>query len=203
MVTLVEAGIKGGSAHKHHWTDEEKDIIRREYRGDAESTRQLAAKLTYLSGERITFFGVKGQVQRIGVGMVKRAWTPAELEKLGELIHRYPLHEVARRLKRSKVAVKVKATRMQYGFRARDGWYTKREVCEILGVDHHKVQKWIDTGELKAAPHGEHNPKQYGMAMWHIESADLRQFIIGHAMDLTGRNVDLFTIVNLLTGGED
>ena len=92
----------------------------------------------------------------------------------------------------------LKAKRLHLSRRVRDGWYTKKEVCEMLGVDHHKVQHWIDRGWLKASYHTEQKPQKNGMAMWHINEANLSNFIIGHCSELQGRNIDLFGIFTCL-----
>jgi len=193
MRTLSEAGIKGGNAHKHYWTDEERSIVIRDYDG----TNKTAQKIAYNLG--VTLFAVKGQAAKLGIMQQKSPdWTEKELERLAELVHQYSITQVAKRLHRSPNAVKIKATRLKLGLRARDGWFTKREVCEILGVDHHKVQRWIDNGQLKASYHNGVRPQKNGMAMWHIEEADLRDFIINNSGQLLGRNVDIQQIVWLL-----
>lgn len=92
------------------------------------------------------------------------------------------------------------AKRQGCGKRVRDGWYTKREVGEICGVDHHKVQQWIDTGKLKATWEHGARPQKNGSASWHIEESDFRDFLYRRSCELTGRNVDLFQMVNILVG---
>jgi predicted DNA-binding ArsR family transcriptional regulator len=84
--------------------------------------------------------------------------------------------------------------------RSRDDWYTKKEVCEILGVDHKRVQSYIDNGLLTASYHNGHKPGKLGMAMWHIERKDLSSFIRKYCDEFTGRNVDLTQIVEILVG---
>jgi len=193
MTTLSEAGIKGGSAHKHYWTDEERSIVIRDYDGTNKTSQKIAANLG------VTLFAVKGQAAKLGIQQQKSPdWTEKELEKLAELIHQYSITQVAKRLHRSPNAVKIKATRLKLGLRTRDGWFTKREVSEICGVDHKKVQGWIDRDLLKASYHNGVKPSKNGMNMWHIKEADLRDFIINNSGQLLGRNVDLQQIIWLL-----
>jgi hypothetical protein len=73
-----------------------------------------------------------------------------------------------------------------------------RDVCEILAVDHHLVSRWIESGAIRATWHTDVKPCKEGGAKWHIDEADLRQFIIGHCCELMGRSVDLFTMVHIL-----
>jgi len=199
LITLVEAGIKGGSSHKHFWTDDERDIVRRDYDGHKASAERIASKLSDMAGDTITFNAVKGQAAKMGILQNKSPdWTDLELEFLSEHIHEYSVVTIAKRLHRSVNAVKIKATRLKMGLRFRDGWYTKTEVAEIFGVDHHKVQKWIDTGALLAKWYTDRKPQQNGTAMWHISARALRDFIVNYNGELVGRNVDLFTIIHLL-----
>lgn len=180
---------------KHTWTDEERDIIRRDYNGTDVNAERIAAKLG------VTRNAVKGQVQKMGIAMQKSPpWTEQELEKLSELIHRHSVTQVAKILHRSPNAVKVKATRLKLGLRTRDDWFTKREVSEVCGVDHKKVQSWIDAGILTATWHNSHRPQKNGMNMWHIELKDLKNFIINHSGELLGRNVDIQQIVWIVSG---
>lgn len=201
MTTLVQAGIKGGNAHKHKWTDGERDIVRREYDGTNQKSRQIAEKLSYITGDRITFFAVKGQASKAGIMKDKSPnWTEKEMVTLTEMITAYSPVTIAKRLHRSLNAVVVKSKRLGLSRRARDSWFTKREVCEIMGVDHKKIQGYIDRGDLKASYHSEAKPQKGGGACWHIKQADLVYFIIKNASDFMGRNVDLVMIVWLLNG---
>jgi len=190
-----EAGLRGGSAPKHKWTDEEREIVRRDYRHTHASRREIAGRLG------VSEYGVAGQISMMGIAKPRQRWTPEEEGELAELITRYAPGTVAKKMHRSVNSVVIKSKRLGCSLRYRDGWFTKKEVCETLGVDHKWVQRRIDSGELKATYHNGHRPSQKGMAMWHIDQKDLRVFIIGHSDELTARNVDLSLIVALLTGG--
>ena len=194
-------GKKGGTAFRHIWTEEEKGIVRMMYKGTNKSAIDIANRLTVLTGEKITLYAVKGQVQQMGLAIDKsRRWTEREKEKLAELMGKNRPEVVARLLRRSVNSVQVMAKRLSCGKRVRDGWYTKREVSEICGVDHHKTQQWIDKGILKASFEHGARPQKDGSRCWHINEADLREFFIQHSYELTGRNVDLFQMVNILIG---
>ena len=197
MTTLVQAGIKGGNAHKHKWTDEERDIVRRDYDGTNVSARNIASRLG------VTLCAVKGQVQSMGIARDKsRRWTPDDEERLAELITQYTPRTIAHRLHRSINSVVVKSKRLGCSRRAKDGWFTKKDVCELLGVDHKWLQRCIDSGKLKAEWNNpERKPCQKGMAYWRIKQLDLIKFIKRNAGDFQSRNVDLVMIVWLLSGG--
>ena len=179
----------------HCWTDEERSIVIRDYDGTNKTAQRIADNLG------VTLFAVKGQAAKLGIQQQKSPeWTEKELERLAELVHQYSITQIAKRLHRSPNAVQIKATRLKLGLRVRDGWFTKREVSEICGVDHKKVQRWIDNGQLKASYHNGVRPSQNGMYMWHINEVDLRNFIIKNSGQLLGRNTDIQQIVWLLVG---
>ena len=163
--------------------------------------QRIADKLTYLTGDKITFHAVKGQAAEMGLLQVKSPrWREREIEILSEMITVYSPMFVARRLHRSINAVVVKSKRLGLSRRVRDGWFTGREVCEIMGVDYKKIRGYIDRGDLKAEYHTEIKPQKNGGACWHIREADLKDFIKKHISDFQGRNVDLVMIIWLLSG---
>ena len=196
---LSVAGKKGGAAPNHKWTDEERLIVRRDYAQTHASRRAIASKLG------VTECAVAGQIALMGIAKRtdRHPWTAKEDGRLRNLIHQYAAITVARMMHRSHNSVVVKAKRLGIHLRFRDGWYTKIEVCEILGVDHKWVQHRIDSGALKATWHNGRKPSQKGMAMWHIDENDLKAFIRRYPQDLNGRNVDLMMIVDILAGVEN
>ena len=181
--------------NNHKWNDEEREIVRRDYLGTNKNALEIATRLG------VTQHAVKGQASSMGILMQKSPpWTERELDILQDLIHTKTVTQIARKLHRSTNAVKIKATRLKLGLRSRTDWYTKREVCEILGVGHKKVQRWIDDESLIATWHNGRRPCQKGMSMWHITTDALKSFIITHSGELLGRNVDIQQIVWILSG---
>jgi len=196
MNNLSAAGKRGGSAPRHNWTDEEREIVRRDYRHTHACRREIASKLG------VTENAVAGQIARMGIGKRsdRRYWIDREDEILIRDATRYSPRQIARRLHRSINSVVVRMKRLKLSRRVRDGWYTKRDACEILGVDHKRVQRWIDNGMLKAHYHNGSKPQQNGSACWHIWESDLARFIRHYPQDLNGRNVDLIQVVDILVG---
>jgi len=186
----------------HNWTDEEREIVRRDYSHTRASAIHLAVKISHLSGARVTEFAVKGQISKMGIAKRsdRHPWSQREKDKLARLMPRYSPLRIARKMHRSVNSVVVMSKRLGISRRHRDGWFTKREVCEILGMDHKWVQRRIDSGAIKATPHYETIPQQLGGSAWHIEEKDLRDFIRRYPEELTARNVDLIMIVDMLAG---
>ena len=180
----------------HNWTDDERDIIRRDYKHTRQSCRELATRLG------VTEAGVAGQVAILGIAKSddRHPWSPQEKETLAMLIPRYSIRTVAGKMHRSRGSVRMMARRINVSRRYRDGWFNKREVCEILGHDQRWVQIRIDSGALKASSHFGGRPTQKGMSSWHIMEADLVQFIRKHPQELVGHNIDIIMIVELLAG---
>jgi pyruvate dehydrogenase complex dehydrogenase (E1) component len=183
----------------HKWTDEEDDYIRVNYRQSGESAQRIADAL------KLTRHQVKARAMVLGVGGITahtKRWTPEEDKQLRELIHKYSINTISNIMNRSSHAVKVRATRLKMCLRSHNGWYTKKDCCEILGVDHKYLQRFIASGALKASYHNGRKPGKAGMAMWHIEGKDLREFIIKYPQEFQGRNVNLIKIVDLLKRGQ-
>ena len=180
----------------HRWTDEDREIIRRDYAHTLASAEAIALKLG------VSVYALKGQVAALGIA--KRTnwqpWAPEDDRRLKRLLARYNTRRVAAIMHRSVNSVVSRAKRIHLHRRTRYGWYTKMEVCEILAVDHHWLQRHIDSGALKATYHNGRRPTHRGLAMWHIDKKDLSTFIRRYPVELTGRNVDLLQIVDILAG---
>jgi len=182
-----------GRKVKHRWTDDEREIVRRDYRGTRQSAGEIAGRLG------VTFLAVKGQVQNMGISFHRRhQWTATEEHYLTENITSLSINVLSKRLHMSPTQVVMKSKKMRLSRKPRDSWYTMRDVCEILGIDHHRVGGYIDCGALKASYHNGLRPGHDGSSMWHIDEADLRDFIIAHSFEFVGRNVDLFQIIQII-----
>jgi hypothetical protein len=181
-------------SHNHRWTDDERLIVRRDYKGDAASAQAIA------DGLGISFYAVKAQVQKMGISFQDRHyWTEEEDQRLEELMPHYCPGKVAKLMHRSVNSVVLRSKRLGISRRDRDGWYTKRDVCELLGVDHKWVQLRIDCGALKAQPHNPDMPPQKnGGAFWEIREEDLSEYIRTYPQELIGRNVDIIGLVDIL-----
>jgi len=130
----------------------------------------------------------------------RHPWSLQEKERLAKLIPQYCPRVIAKMMHRSLNSIVVKSKRLNLPRRYREGWFTKREVCEILGHGHKWVQARIDSRALKAYSHYGQRPTQIGMSAWHIQEYDLVQFIRQYPQELVGCNIDIIAIVELLAG---
>lgn len=184
---------------KHKWTQDEEDIVRCQYRGTHQSCRDIADYLNRAGAQPpITQFAVQGRVLKLGIGQREnRRWTESEMNWLREWTGRYPPAVIAKKLKRGVVSVTVKMKKMGLFRRAKYGWYTKKDVAEMLGVDPKKVSCWMDDGYLKAVPY-QALPQKNGGGQWYIEEKDLRAFLLRYPQELVGRNIDVCQVFDIL-----
>lgn len=178
--------------HKR-WTEEEKEIIRSTYVGNRASVLRIAHKVGHPPSSVI------GQIQKLGLGNKSKhhPWSSEEEERLAELIPQYHITKVAKLLRRSVNSVAVRVQRIGLSRRVRDGYFTQKEVAQLLGVDSHWVHDRIIRGELKAKPINKYIPSNGG-SRWRITEKDIKQFVIDNALSLTGRNVDISLLVYLM-----
>ena len=186
----------------HKWTDEERAIVRRDFRHSRESCQRIADYLNRLTGGSITGIGVRGQIQVMGIARSddRHPWSLEEDDKLRELIQSFCPRKVARKMHRSINSVVVRSKRLNISRRCRNGWFTKSEVMEILGHDHRWIQRRIDSGALPASYHYGFRPGQLGGSAWHIDEKDLKKFIKTYPEELVGCNIDIITIVDIISG---
>ena len=183
-------------ATRHRWSDEEIDVVRREYQGTHASRDALADKLGVSPNAVARIVSQNGLAKNTD----RRRWTLDEVERLRELTEQHSINKVAKLMGRSLNSVTVKANKLHISRRDRSGWFTKKEVCEILGKDPRWVQRRIDDGTLPAFWHHGRQPQQKGASAWHIKQADLKGFLRRYPDELNGRNVDLVSVVAILAG---
>lgn len=194
MLLIVRKGVK--LRQNHNWIEDEREIIRRDYRHTHRSRQELATRLG------VTQYAVAGQIAYMGIAKRddRRPWSPKEKETLTDLIQQYCPRRVALLMHRSINSVVVMSTRLGVSRRIRNGWFTKAEVCQILGMGHKWVQRRINSGALVASYHFEHRPTQKGGSAWHIEEKAIRDFLRRCPEELNGRNVDMIMVVDILAG---
>lgn len=126
-----------------------------------------------------SILGTYRRLQREGVIPRSRpprgaTWSKKDTEKLRDLIEQgFDYQTIARRLKRTRVAVVIKAKRMGTRITTTNATMSARDVAAALGVKCSKtVSKWIRRGWLKARNAG--RPER---PLWRITWEDLTAFM--------------------------
>ena len=181
---------------QHHWTPDEIEFIRLNYRNTRMSRQELAVTLGVSEAQIHYQIGRMGLAKRTG----RRPWSDDEDKRLLQLIGRQSVNIIAKTMNRTVNSVTVRSQRLGASRRVQNGWFTKQQVATILGVNHRAIQSHIDKGELQATFHHGRQPSKKGLAAWHIEQEDLKSFIRKYAEQFNGRNVDLVILVEILAG---
>lgn len=187
----------GQWVNMHYWTEEEDMLLRQEYRHSIESLRTLGKRLG------VTENSVRQRLTRLGILRQAVRWTPSELEFLEENYNKKSNKVLAKLLHKSVNSVVAKAHRLQVKKRNRDGWFTKTEVANILGVDAGWITRRLKNAQcnLEMQPFDTDKlPKAGYYNSWKISEKSLRDFIRTYPEELTGCNVDFTMLVDILAG---
>ena len=175
---------------KYFFSDEHDRMIRSRYDSRSETITAISRAL------RVPRWAVKKRAQQLGMVRCKdRQWSREEEEFLEASLPRLSLHTIARKLRRSLTAVRLKAKRL--GLRKSDGAFTARAVALGFGVDDHAVLRWINGGLLKAQRR--HSDRDHDM--YFISDRCLREFVVKHPLEFDVRKVDQLWFIDLLTDG--
>ena len=173
----------------HICTEEEIAYIKRNYKGNKRSLSLIAQELNLNPN------CIKWQIQKLGITVKHVRWTDKEKDTLQELSGRYCAWKVAKLMSRSINSVVVMRKVLGITRIGRDGWYCMNEACEILGVDHKTLRRWIDDRTLIASRYnGENKSNTY----WQIKEKNIRNFITNYTQELVGRNIDIIQVVQIV-----
>jgi hypothetical protein len=178
------------SAKKYFWTPDQDEIIRKRYDSRTQTITQLA--------ERFNFprWVICRRAAELGVARCKEPfWSTADEAFLERNYPKRSIRFIAKKLGRTLTAVALKKKRL--GITKTMEGYTLRGVCEGLGVDHHKVERWIRMGWLKVRGRGVDRPQ--GDYKYFTETR-LRNFIRSHPDEIDLRRVDRLWFIDLLAG---
>jgi len=97
------------------------------------------------------------RARKLGLGVERRSWTSEEDKYLMDFLGSKNLREIAKRLKRTVAAVRMRLGQLAEGrrlsARVTDG-HTKSELAQYLGCSRRTIQRWIDEGLLKGRYEG-------------------------------------------------
>lgn len=138
----------------------------------------------------------------VQLGLVQPRYKPGpwSAEELAILEEHYTLspRAIAARLRKagySRTETAVIVQRKRCGLRASDDpdRWCARQLADAMGVEVHKVLRWIERGMLKATRQGDEAP-------WAIHRRDVRAFLITHLGDWDHRRCEQLWLVEILAG---
>lgn len=181
---------RGGRPQKYVLDERGRRLLLGMYDGSSENITRLEQMLT------VPRSVVKKWASELGLTPQKApAWTEKEIQYLETSIKKKSLDTIAKHLKRTKTAVKVKARRLNLS-RVHSNGYTMLDVKLALGNDTKTISKWIEKDWLKGKRQGPNTP------VWLFTDKNIRDFVIAHPNEIDPRRCDWIWMVDLLAGGD-
>jgi hypothetical protein len=183
---------------KYFWTEALDDYLREHCHGGLKARHEVLNQLVRMTGFPREF--IKKQAQRLGLCLHnpdRRAWTAPEMEVLERFTGKISSLAIAKRLHRPESSVVLKLRRMNISRRVRNG-YTMGDLQLCLGVDHHKVRRWIDSGWLRDRPQGTKRHDGNGDDIHRFRERDLVKFIAAHPNEINLGKVDQLWFLDLV-----
>lgn len=185
----------GGIRQKYVLDEPGRRLIFARYDGTTPTINELAERLC------VPRWTVKKWAGEMGLTRQKEPpWTQTEMDYLEKFLHRKSMADIAKKLGRTKMAVKLKAKRLGVNKCYQEG-YTMHGLQLALGCDHKKIRQWVEHGWLKGSRRGtERHGAQKG-DVWLFTDRAVRKFIIAHPNEIDVRRADWLWLVDVLAGG--
>jgi hypothetical protein len=168
------------------WTKKAKELVRANRTSTGAKLSDLVAALVLESGNPrracwrfVRRLGVRGTI-------TSRLWTDAERRRLLHLIERQPVAEVAKTLRRSERAVRIKLGELGANSHIGKDWFMPGTLASALHVSREKVQRWIDRGWLKATEQSAGKVKRVLIA-----ADDFCRFCRQYRREVVGRRLNV------------
>lgn len=127
-------------------------------------------------------------VGKLDMGQGKK-WSKSEINYLKGNWGRVTLNYLSIRLKRTKIAVFIKAKRIKLGAITRaDEYMTANQVSVLLKVDRHAIGRWIQNHNLKAV----NKIMLFKRRFWLIKHYDLCKWLKNNQDRFDSRKIELF-----------
>jgi len=181
---------------KYVWLPQHEAYLRAHYHGGLhQRSRAIRALIQQTSFPR---WYIKRQASRLPLTMHPdgRPWTQQEFDTLGGLLGKVSTATIAKRLKRTEASVILKITALGYSRRVSEG-YTTGDLEKCLGEDHHKIQKWIAKGWLRARSLRKHRDDANRRSIHCFRERDILDFIKRHPREINLCKVDSLWMLDL------
>lgn len=187
---------------KYHWTPELDQAVRDAYQGQKYRQKAVRSLMRLTGWPR---HAVTQRARKLGVARTKETpWAKAEIDILVK--HAWKCEQriqaalKARGYRRTLTAIVVKRKRMDL-LQSVDG-YSAHHLAGLMGVDDHKVVRWIKAGWLKAQRRGQARTPGQGGDAWYIAHDEVRRFVLRHPDELPDLGkADRLWLLDLLTNG--
>jgi hypothetical protein len=130
-------------------TRDREDQLRQAYKRSRTKT-ELSEEVTILANTwGVPRSTVTNLAQKLGVSLLAwKTWNDEELAFLREQAESMSIKRIAKALKRSPVLVRQQMHRLQLSAEVSEG-YSLRQLQELLGVKHTRIQMWLTKGWLR------------------------------------------------------
>lgn len=191
------------SARKYHSSSAIDGVIREAYERFRKQCDRGALRL---AAQRIGWpgYAVKHRGRHLGLARAKEpVWSTRELKVLAKWgwmgDERIALRLRAAGFARSATAVHLKRKRMRI---CQNGdWYSACGLAEAMGVDSHKVMRWIGAGLLEAERRGSARTELQGGDTWLILRGAVKRFLLRCPDEYDLGKVEKFWFLDLITDG--
>lgn len=176
-----------------------KDAYHRQRQGDRGALKAASLRLGW------TRTAVSKRGAELGITRAKEhPWTSAEddlLERFGHLVPSGIQRQLAAAgWSRSIAAIQLRLSRTRIKQNL-DG-YSACGLADALGVDVHKVLRWIQSGLLRAARRGTARSNVQGGDIWWISRRQVKVFVLRSPEEIDLARVEKIWFLDLLTGGK-
>lgn len=162
------------------------EMVKETYDGSTEVINQIQACFPDIPRWMITRKG-----NEFGLKAFSRSfWTKKEIQWLEDNYH-LGLSYCAKKLKRTEVAVQLKAKRLNLGgFILGTHFFTAQNVSNLMGVDIHAVLRWLERGWLK------HRLANANRKFYFISKSELVEFMENYIDEWDSRKIKQSLWVN-------
>jgi hypothetical protein len=188
---------RGGRRQIYVLDDVGRRLLIEQYDGKTETIDHLMR--THFTPRGIPRSRVKAWACQLGLARQKEPrWTNKDLAYIERHLHKKSLGVIAKHLKRTKIAVQLKAK--QLGVSKTQEGYTMRGLMMGLGVtNHRRIELWIKQGWIRASRRQTENS---ACDYWYFSDAGIRDFIKNHPEEVDPRRADWLWLVDVLLGGD-
>ncbi len=193
------------SARKYFPTEDELRVIRDYYDGSTVKIGKIM-RILNASGLKYPRWVIRRIAQENGWARAKtpdsntaeEEWLCENYPRKGWVALQNGLKKLNGGVMRSRTAIIMKKKRLHIN--KRSGGLTMRMMEDLLGCDHHKIERWMALGILKAKRKGTDRTDVQGGDMWHFEPRRIREFVINNPEEIDIRRVEPMNFIHLIAG---